>query len=353
MLGPTNIQLSSTPARSAPQEPAFCSSSWSSLESSSSRSEAASLQPVFPNILIANFQGITSKVAELSILIDTHKVDIISACETHLTPDIRNSELFSSDFTVYCKNRNHCGGGILIAVKNNLASLPHPDLDANCEIVWAEVIFEGESLLICSFYRLPSGDEATLNELDISLKKAVHLPGNRHILVGGDLYLPSINWNTLSEATPARDSDLCDYHLDIVQDCYLKQLVLEPTRRGATTSKTLDLLLTSKPGLINDVQIIPGLSDHDHVVATANKCVQVPSQKIRRNYNFGKGNLEGFSRDIAQLAEHFQLTFHIRSVNENWSLFKNAILLFADNHFPLRAARPGKPNSWFNRFPAV
>ena len=166
VFGPTNIQLSSTPARSSPQEPAFYSSSWTSLESSSSRSEAASLQPVSPNILIANFQGIRSKVAGLSILIDAHKVDIISACETHLTPDIRNSELFSSDFTVYRKDRYHCGEGVLIAVKNHLASLPHPDLDVNCEIVWAEVIFERESLHICSFYRPPSADEATLNKLN-------------------------------------------------------------------------------------------------------------------------------------------------------------------------------------------
>ena len=252
VLGPTNIQLSSTPARSAPQEPAFYSSSWSSFESSFFRSEAASLQPVSPNILIANFQGIRSKVAELSILIDAHNVDIIIACETHLTPDIRNSELFSSYFTVYRKDRNHCGGGVLIAVKNHLASLPHPDLDANCENVWAEVIFEGESLLICSFYRPPSADVASLNELDISLKKAVHLAGNRHILVGGDFNLPSINWNPLSVVTPARDSGLCHYFLDIVQDSYPEQLVLEPTRRGATTSNTLHLLLTSKPGLINE-----------------------------------------------------------------------------------------------------
>ena len=145
-------------------------------------------------------------------------MDIIIACETHLTPDIRNSEPFSSDFTVYRKDRNHCGGGVLIVVQNHLASLPHPDLDANCEIVRAEVSFEGESLLICSFYRPPSADVASLSELDISLKKAVHLAGNRHILVGGDFNLPSINWNTLSVVTPARDSGLCHYFLDIVQD---------------------------------------------------------------------------------------------------------------------------------------
>ena len=126
----------------------------------------------------------------MSILIDAHNVDIIIACKTHLTPDIRNSELFTSDFTVYRKDRNHCGGGVLVAVKNHLASLPHPDLDANCEIVWAEVVFQGESLLICSFYRPPSADVASLSELDISLKKAVHLAGNRHILVGGDFNLP-------------------------------------------------------------------------------------------------------------------------------------------------------------------
>ena len=210
-------------------------------------------------------------------------------------------------------------------------------------------MFGRESLLICSFYRPPSSDDTTLNELEDLLRKASQLAGNRHVLVGGNFNLPSINWNSLSTNTPTRDSSLCYRLLDMVQDFYLEQLVMEPTRRSATTSNILDLLLSTKPGLINNVQIIPGLSDHDHIIATLNQHVQTPPQKSRKIYNFRRGNLEGFRSDMALLAEHFQLSFHHRSVNQNWSLFKNTMLSLADKYFPLKTVHPAKSNPWFNR----
>ena len=234
-------------------------------------------------------------------------------------------------------------------MRNHLVALPRHDLETNCEIGWSEVLFGRESLLVCSFYRPPSSDETALYELEDSLRKATQAAANRHILIGSDFNLPSINWNSLSVNTPARDSNLCHRFLDLVQDFYLEQLVMEPTRRTTDTLNILDLLLSTKPGLISNVQIISGLSDHDHIIATIYKHIQPLQQKIRKIYNFRRGNLEGFRSDMVLLAEHFQLSFNHRSANQNWSLFKDTVLSLADKYFPTKPVRPTKSNPWFSR----
>jgi hypothetical protein len=46
--------------------------------------------------------------------------------------------------------------------------------------------------------------------------------------------------------------------------------VLEPTRITETQSNTLDLFLTNNTILVNQVRVIPGISDHEAVVIESN-----------------------------------------------------------------------------------
>ena len=69
-------------------------------------------QTFHPKVLIANVQGIRSKTAVLSALIDDYQVDIIIACETYLTSDLSNSEILPPNFTTFRKDRNQHGGGL-------------------------------------------------------------------------------------------------------------------------------------------------------------------------------------------------------------------------------------------------
>ena len=43
---------------------------------------------------------------------------------------------------------------------------------------------------------------------------------------------------------------------------HMEQIQRQPTRLG----NVLDLLFTNKPGLVKEVSILPGLSDHDTVL---------------------------------------------------------------------------------------
>jgi predicted nucleic acid binding AN1-type Zn finger protein len=53
-----------------------------------------------------------------------------------------------------------------------------------------------------------------------------------------------------------------DTYLDILRNCNVEQIVDFPTRGN----KTLDIFLTSNPGLIDRCKPIPGVGDHDAVL---------------------------------------------------------------------------------------
>ena len=54
--------------------------------------------------------------------------------------------------------------------------------------------------------------------------------------------------------------------LDSINDNGLEQLVLEPTRG----KNVLDLIFCSYPHIISDINIIPGMSDHEAILFNLN-----------------------------------------------------------------------------------
>ena len=53
---------------------------------------------------------------------------------------------------------------------------------------------------------------------------------------------------------------------EALSDCMLEQMVTSPTRG----QNILDLFFTTYPTLVDDISVIPGLSDHDIVLAQVN-----------------------------------------------------------------------------------
>ena len=62
----------------------------------------------------------------------------------------------------------------------------------------------------------------------------------------------------------------CHQLLDISKNVFLDQLVLEPTRITETQSNTLDLFFTNNNTLVNQVRVIPGISDQEAVFIESN-----------------------------------------------------------------------------------
>ena len=202
-------------------------------------------------VLNVNFQSVRNKAAELAALISKHKLDVIIGTETHLSPEINSSEIFSDNFCVHRRDRDCHGGGTVIAIRDNLNSIRRSDLETDCEIIWVEILSpNNKSALVGSFYRPPSSFLAVIMSLEESLIKAFSAASNHLLILGGDFILPGVNWTTRSVKPSARDPHLCHRLLDVTNDLHLSQMVMEPTRRSDTTANNLDLLLVSKPDLV-------------------------------------------------------------------------------------------------------
>jgi len=74
--------------------------------------------------------------------------------------------------------------------------------------------------------------------------------------------------------------------IDVVQDHGLTQVINEPTR----LANILDLFLTNSPAQVQDIAIIPGLSDREAVVIEANVKPPLHKKLSRKTPLYNKAN---------------------------------------------------------------
>lgn len=93
-----------------------------------------------------------------------------------------------------------------------------------------------------------------------------------NIIASGDFNAPNVSWDTkYSSQFPASDR-----LLEIIDDHDLSQHVKEPTRRNRNTQNILDLILSNNSNIIENVSVVPGISDHDIVLFTVNtSCLEL------------------------------------------------------------------------------
>lgn len=83
-----------------------------------------------------------------------------------------------------------------------------------------------------------------------------------NIIVSGDFNAPDIIWGTeYSSQSPASDR-----LLEIIDDHDLSQHVKKPIRRVRNTQNILDLIFSNNSNIIENISVVPGISDHDIVI---------------------------------------------------------------------------------------
>ena len=136
--------------------------------------------------------------------IDSAKPDIIIGTETWLDNTIPSTVFFPTNmFNVFRKdrppnNRNKSHGGVLLAITKEFISSEVKELQTNCEIVWAEINITGtKKILVGSYYRPPSDEGTSLEQLEISLSRVNNITSS-HLWLGGDFNLGHIDWSVPS-----------------------------------------------------------------------------------------------------------------------------------------------------------
>ena len=224
---------------------------------------------------------LVNKTAFLESQLALKGYNIVAVTESHLDATILDAELFPPNHVVYRKDRNRKGGGVLLAVRDEI--LPtRRNCDANTEILWVDILYgKNKSFTFGVFYRPPNNSIEPLVDLSASLDE---FNDSAEIVLVSDFNLPDIDWTTNSVV---RESDLNCKLKDILLDHLMSQQVLEPTRGR----NILDLVITTNEGLIRNLQVGEPFSDHNSIVFE----VKISSSKYisrKKVYKFTKANLD-------------------------------------------------------------
>ncbi len=101
----------------------------------------------------------------------------------------------------------------------------------------------------------------------------------------------------------------------------LSQKVQKPTR----LSNILDIVLVKSPDLVDNVKIIPGISDHEAVSFDLKMRVTRNRSKPRQVMLFSKADLAQIRQHLSKHCNKFLGDWSCRSVQENWDVLSEFI----------------------------
>ena len=238
--------------------------------------------------MITNCNGVKgpSKQAAYLATLDIHKPDIVLGCESKLCNSMCSYEFLPKNYTVFNKDRNVNGGGVFVATSHRTISYKIPDLDTDCEMIWAGL--HSKPLNLASFYKPPNTTSQPLEALAPSYNKLItlHKRSSPNIINGGDFNLPGIDWETWQAGCTKKSQH--EVLLDFLLNNSLSQLISLATR--PTSNNILDLLIASSPNLIENIQAVLGISDHLAIIFDVNFKPHIQKKPSRNVYQFHKAD---------------------------------------------------------------
>ena len=146
-----------------------------------------------------NINSIRGKKLELLAFLDFHQPHVVAIQETKIDKSIATSELFpeTCPYSVYRKDRNIHGGGVMLLVHKDISHMPITELENDSESIWVKVFANKTSHFVASWYRPPgsTSEEFQLFREQLDYIRTHHkgkkLP-SAHVL--GDFNFKDIDW---------------------------------------------------------------------------------------------------------------------------------------------------------------
>ena len=183
--------------------------------------------------------------------IDPH---IIGITESWVNTDITDAELGLTGYIMLRRDRKgRRGGGVILYVKESIQAYKIKlEREADCvEAVWYKIVSGNSTLTIGLVYRSPNIDKEDSTKMQNAIKEV----SKGECIIMGDFNHGHIEWKSL-ESTGGEDQQF----LFLIQDSFLTQHVLEPTRG----ENVLYIVLSSQNELVDNVKIHEPLGNSDH-----------------------------------------------------------------------------------------
>ena len=132
---------------------------------------------------------------------------------------------------------------------------------------------------------------------------------------------------------------------DLLTEFDLTQIVTHPTRG----ENILDLFLIDNPTLVKSVEVRPGISDHDTVLAEVFIKPQISRQKPRLMFLYKKADWEGLESHMLAFQQSFFANFEDKTVNSLWEDFKRALQSGIEQYVPQRSISTKTSLPWITQ----
>lgn len=212
-------------------------------------------------------------------------------------------------------------------------------------MIWVRVKFSFSYVLVGVCYKPPHVTVEFVRDLCINLDDVISRYPGCPVFLGGDFNYPGIDWISCEPLPDCRHVSECIEFLNVLKSLYLSQVVLEPTRG----TSILDLFFTTAPDIIKRVNVLEEISDHKMVVIEVEMATQHPRNQIKEIHDYSKAKSNEISTVMSIFLDNFERSFRLRSVEENWSAFKNQLNRILNDFVP-RIKIPNNPlRPWFSK----
>ena len=272
-----------------------------------------------------NARSIVNKRNELNIMVEDTDPHIIGITESWATPDISDAELGMTGYVMFRKDRlGRRGGGVILYIKESIQAYKIKlEKEAECEeAVWCNIVSGNSTLTVGLVYRSPNINTEDNEKIQNAIKEV----SKRDCIIMGDFNHGRIQWKSL-QSTGSEDQKF----LNLVQDSFLIQHVLEPTRG----ENVLVIVLSSQKEFIDNVRICEplGCSDHNQIYFIM-KVKGEQNRKIRYRKNFHKGRYKDMRKYLAKI--DWNNTLENKTAKECWNILKSEIDCIVEKFVPLK-----------------
>ena len=113
----------------------------------------------------------------------------------------------------------------------------------------------------------------------------------------------------------------------------------------------LDLVLSTDPDIIENVQVVYGISDHEAITCQ----VVLPLDKstlnnLRKVYQYHRADVRGINEELGNFTSSFLANNpYDNTVENNCQQFKDTLLHIHDKYVPSKHLNTGKHLTWINK----
>ena len=272
-----------------------------------------------------NARSIINKKTELNIMVDDIKPHIIGITESWANNDITNAELGLEGYVMFRKDRiGRRGGGVLLYIKDTIPAYEvqlQEEADCN-DAIWCNLVTGHTTVIIGVVYRCPNITKQN-NE---KIHNAINEVSKGDCIIMGDFNHGNIKWDTL-QSTGVEDSTF----LCLVQDNFLTQHVLEPTR----AARVLDIVLSSQKEFVDNVVIQEPLGSSDHNQLHFNIKIKSDKTKVKQcRRDFRKGNYKEIRKRLAHIDWNDKMKN--KTATECWNILRGELDSAIDSFVPMK-----------------